>query len=182
MLTFSWGLNGVAAKLANAGFNPIFLTLARSAIGGVLVFLWCRYRGIRLFDRDGTLPAGLLAGFLFGAEFTLHFRRARIHDGRAQRADGQHHAVLGAGRRAFPARRAHVARQVRRASRWPSAASCWCFPTSSACPDPSAIIGDVLSICGGIFWAATTLVIKTIAARHGKCGKAAALPACASPP
>ena len=48
-LTFSWGLNGVAAKLANVGFNPIFLTLARSAIGGFLVFLWCRYRGISLF-------------------------------------------------------------------------------------------------------------------------------------
>ena len=41
-LTFSWGLNGVAAKLANTGYNPIFLTLARSAIGGVLVFVWCR--------------------------------------------------------------------------------------------------------------------------------------------
>ena len=45
LLTFSWGLNGVAAKLANVGFNPIFLTLARSALGGFLVFLWCRYRG-----------------------------------------------------------------------------------------------------------------------------------------
>ena len=73
VLTFSWGLNGVAAKLANAGFNPIFLTLARSAIGGLLVFLWCRYRGISLFAADGTLPAGLLAGFLFGCEFVLIF-------------------------------------------------------------------------------------------------------------
>ena len=72
-LTFSWGLNGVAAKLANVGFNPIFLTLARSAIGGLLVFLWCRYRGISLFASDGTLPAGLLAGILFGLEFVFIF-------------------------------------------------------------------------------------------------------------
>ena len=72
-LTFSWGLNGVAAKLANAGFNPIFLTLARSAIGGLLVFLWCRYRGVPLFRADGTLAAGLLAGLLFGLEFVSIF-------------------------------------------------------------------------------------------------------------
>src|SRR5690606_12368398 len=72
-LTFSWGLNGVAAKLSYAGFDPIFVSLARSAIGGLLVFAWCRYRGIRLFGQDGTLWAGLLAGFLFGAEFLLIF-------------------------------------------------------------------------------------------------------------
>ena len=72
-LTFSWGLNGVAAKLSNAGYNPVFLTLVRSAIGGLLVFLWCRWRGIPLFARDGTLRAGLLAGLLFGLEFLLIF-------------------------------------------------------------------------------------------------------------
>ncbi len=38
LLTFSWGLNGVAAKLANQGFNPVFLMLARSALAAVLVF------------------------------------------------------------------------------------------------------------------------------------------------
>ena len=28
----------------------------------MLVFLWCRWRGVRLFARDGTLWAGMLAG------------------------------------------------------------------------------------------------------------------------
>ena len=37
MLTFSWGLNGVAAKIGNTGYNPLFLSMARSAIGGALV-------------------------------------------------------------------------------------------------------------------------------------------------
>ena len=72
-LTFSWGLNGVAAKLSNTGFNPVFLTLARSAIGGLLVFLWCRYRGIRLFRRDGTLRRRPARRLLFGMEFVLIF-------------------------------------------------------------------------------------------------------------
>ena len=73
LLTFSWGLNGVAGKIANTGYNPIFLTVARSAIAAVLVFAWCRLRGIALFERDGTLWPGILAGLLFGGEFALIF-------------------------------------------------------------------------------------------------------------
>lgn len=68
-LTFSWGLNYVAAKLSYTGFDPVFLSIARSVIGGGLVFVWCRWRGIPLFKRDGTLWAGMLVGALFGLEF-----------------------------------------------------------------------------------------------------------------
>ncbi|MHA6685469.1 DMT family transporter [Mesorhizobium sp. A556] len=68
-LTFSWGLNYVAAKLSYTGFDPVFLSIARSVIGGGLVFVWCRWRGIVLFRRDGTLWAGVLVGALFGLEF-----------------------------------------------------------------------------------------------------------------
>jgi drug/metabolite transporter (DMT)-like permease len=73
MLTFSWGLNQVAIKVANTGYSPIFLTMARSAIAAVLVYGWCVWRGIRLFERDGTLWPGILAGVLFAIEFILIF-------------------------------------------------------------------------------------------------------------
>lgn len=73
VLTFSWGLNSVAAKITNTGFNPIFATCFRSALGAALVFGWCRYRRIRLFGRDGTMWPGVLAGALFGFEFALIF-------------------------------------------------------------------------------------------------------------
>lgn len=68
-LTFSWGLNYVAAKISYAGFDPVFLSIARSVIGGLLVLAWCRWRGIALFRRDGTLVAGIVAGGFFGIEF-----------------------------------------------------------------------------------------------------------------
>ena len=70
-LTLSWGLNGVAAKLSNTGYDPVFLAVVRSLIGGVLVYLWCALRRVRLFDRDGSLWLGLLVGALFGIEFLL---------------------------------------------------------------------------------------------------------------
>ncbi len=68
-LTLSWGLNYVAAKMSYTGFDPVFLSLARAVIGGLLVYGWCRWRGIVLFDRDGTLVAGAVVGVLFAVEF-----------------------------------------------------------------------------------------------------------------
>jgi len=68
-LTFSWGLNYVAAKISYVGYDPVFLSIARAVIGGLCVFAWCRWRGIALFTRDGTLPAGIAVGVLFGIEF-----------------------------------------------------------------------------------------------------------------
>jgi len=35
----------------------------------VLLLGWCRWRGIALWQRDGSLWAGLLASTLFAAEF-----------------------------------------------------------------------------------------------------------------
>jgi drug/metabolite transporter (DMT)-like permease len=37
----------------------------------LLVWLWCRWRGIPLFNRDGSLLPGLLAGSLFAGEFVF---------------------------------------------------------------------------------------------------------------
>ena len=73
LLTVSWGLNQVLIKVANEGYNPVLLSVGRSALAAVLVFCWCRWRGIRIFERDGTLVAGVLVGLLFGLEFVLIF-------------------------------------------------------------------------------------------------------------
>jgi len=73
LLTLSWGLNQVLIKVSNTGYNPVLMTVGRSALAAVLVFAWCRWRGIRVFERDGTLWAGLVVGLLFGLEFVLIF-------------------------------------------------------------------------------------------------------------
>jgi drug/metabolite transporter (DMT)-like permease len=112
-LTLSWGLNGVAAKLSNSGYSPVFLTLVRSALGGALVFAWCRWRGIRLFERDGTLWLGIVAGLLFTLEFLLIFVGLVL-----------------------------------------------VFSDELSQPGPDAIIGDVMSLCAGLAWAATYVLIK----------------------
>lgn len=71
--SFLWGLNQVAAKAALGEVSPLVQAAVRSLGGVVLVLLWARLRGIALFQRDGTLPGGLLAGALFAAEFACIF-------------------------------------------------------------------------------------------------------------
>ncbi|RUU51512.1 DMT family transporter, partial [Mesorhizobium sp. M2C.T.Ca.TU.009.01.2.1] len=56
-------------KVSYAGYDPVFVSVARSLIGGACVFAWCQLRGIRLFEADGTLTAGIVVGVLFGVEF-----------------------------------------------------------------------------------------------------------------
>jgi drug/metabolite transporter (DMT)-like permease len=68
-----WGVQQVAIKIANAGISPVWQAGLRSIGATALVFLWARLRGVRLFEADGTLGSGVLAGLLFAAEFALIF-------------------------------------------------------------------------------------------------------------
>ncbi|MEZ0300706.1 MAG: EamA family transporter, partial [Hyphomicrobiaceae bacterium] len=65
----SWGLNQVAIKIASAGIAPVLQAGLRSLLACALVFAWAAMRGVRLFERDGTLWAGIGAGVLFALEF-----------------------------------------------------------------------------------------------------------------
>jgi drug/metabolite transporter (DMT)-like permease len=66
-----WGINQSAIKIANAGISPTLQVGLRSICAGVLVFAWMGVRGLRLFERDGTLWPGLLAGLMFSVEFLV---------------------------------------------------------------------------------------------------------------
>jgi len=69
VLSAAWGFGHVAAKFAAEGLSLVFQSGLRSVVALGLVLLWCRWRGVSLWQRDGTLGAGLLAGFLFAVEF-----------------------------------------------------------------------------------------------------------------
>ncbi len=69
LLTLLWGLQQVAIKLALPGVSPAAQAAIRSLAASLLLLAWARWRGIPLFNRDGTLTAGLVAGLLFGTEF-----------------------------------------------------------------------------------------------------------------
>src|SRR3954454_14640534 len=73
MLCVSWGFNQIAVKLALPDIPPMMQALIRSA-GALPVMLMVGWlRGVKFFQRDGSLVPGLFAGLLFGIEFVLIF-------------------------------------------------------------------------------------------------------------
>jgi drug/metabolite transporter (DMT)-like permease len=64
-----WGLQQVLVKAIMSEVAPLFQASLRCIGACVLLLIWCRMRGVRLFERDGSLWPGLLAGGLFAAEF-----------------------------------------------------------------------------------------------------------------
>lgn len=159
-LTFSWGLNGVAAKITNTGFNPIFATCFRSALGALLVFAWCRWRGIALFGRDGSLWPGILAGALFGIEFALIFfgldftsvaRSVLLVNTMPFWVLVGAHFLLGERMTLMKLAGLVLA----------FLGVVVVFSDELSLIGPHSLIGDVMSLGAGALWGATTLVIKS---------------------
>ena len=64
-----WSFQQVLVKATIPELAPVFQAALRFAGATLLLLLWCRWRGVKLFERDGTLLPGLLAGGLFAMEF-----------------------------------------------------------------------------------------------------------------
>jgi drug/metabolite transporter (DMT)-like permease len=159
-LTFAWGLNGVAAKISNQGFDPVFVTIVRSAIGAACVFAWCQWRGLSLFDRDGTLKGGLAAGALFGIEFALIFTGldyTTVARGALMVNTMPFWVLIGA--HFLLGERMSLVKVAGTLLAFGGVALV--FSDKLSLPGPEAIIGDLMSLAAGVCWAATIIVIKT---------------------
>ncbi|HVR55146.1 MAG TPA: DMT family transporter [Pseudorhodoferax sp.] len=64
-----WGAQQVLVKATIVHMPPVQQGALRFVAATLLLMGWCRWRGIALFARDGSLVAGLLAGLLFFGEF-----------------------------------------------------------------------------------------------------------------
>jgi drug/metabolite transporter (DMT)-like permease len=160
-LSAIWGLGQVAVKVVNMGLQPAFQAGLRSVLGCLLVLLWCRFRRISVFDRDGTLIPGIIVGLLFGAEFILIYvgfdftsvSRGIIFIFFAP-------LVVAVGAHYFiPGERLTALRVVGLAAAFLGVVTA--FSDQLSLPSPQAVIGDVLCLIAAVLWGATTLVIKT---------------------
>jgi drug/metabolite transporter (DMT)-like permease len=158
-LTLSWGLNYVAAKISYAGYDPVFVSIARSLIGGACVLAWCWLRGIRLFERDGTLTAGIVVGVLFGVEFlclyigleyTTVARNTLLVNSMPFWVLIGGHFLLG--------ERIDVRKLGGLVLAFCGLVSV--FSDGIAAGNDTTLTGDLLSLGSGILWAATSIVIK----------------------
>ncbi|TIV67441.1 MAG: DMT family transporter [Mesorhizobium sp.] len=158
-LTFSWGLNYVAAKVSYAGYDPVFVSIARSLIGGACVLGWCWWRGIKLVEADGSLGAGIVVGVLFGVEFlclyigleyTTVARNTLLVNTMPFWVLIGGHFLLGE----------HI-----NARKLSGLVLAFCglvavFSDGIVAGSDATLTGDLLSLGSGILWAATSIVIK----------------------
>ena len=161
-----WGLNQIAMKIAVIGISPIFLAGLRSIGAGVLVAAWMAWRGLPLWPRDGTWPAGVFVGLLFAAEFIFLYAGMELtaasrgvvllHIAPFSVAIGSHFFVPG--------------ESLTRAKVFGLAAAfagiVLAFSDKLAAPERSQILGDLFCLIGGIFWGATTVAIKATSLRR----------------
>jgi drug/metabolite transporter (DMT)-like permease len=162
MLCLSWGFNQIAVKLALPDIPPMLQATIRSSGALVVLFLIARLRGVKMFERDGTLRPGLLAGVIFGVEFVLIYRGLLLTS--ASRA-----VVFLYTAPFFVAFGSYLFLGERlRASQWGGLALCFAgvalaIGVPQANVDANVLLGDLLIVGGGALWAATTLLVKATA-------------------
>lgn len=164
--TMLWGLQQVAIKLALPAVAPLTQAALRSLLATVLLLGWARWRGIWLFDRDGTLAAGVLAGVLFGAEFCFiytglaHTTASRlvvfVYLAPILTALGL--ALFVPGERLAPLQWAGVLLAF--------AGLAAAFADGFAAPGRSTLLGDTFGVLAAVLWAATTVLIRGSALAH----------------
>lgn len=158
-LTFSWGLNGVAAKISNTGYDPIFLTVARSAIALVFIYLWCHLRSIPLFRRDHTLWPGIAIGALFGAEFVCMFVGLEYSSvGRVSLLFNTMPFIVLVGAYFFLGEKMDALKFAGLVLAFGGVALI--FSDRLSVVGDKAWIGDILALVAATLWAAITLLIK----------------------
>src|SRR3981081_1795832 len=145
------------------------LTRSVGALPVLLIIGWAR--GVRLFERDGTLWPGLSAGIIFGIEFVLIYRGLLLTS--ASRA-----AVFLYTAPFFVALGSYLFLGERlRASQWGGLALSFTgVALAIGVPQPNVdanvLWGDLMIVGGGALWAATTLIAKGTALRHAAPEKA----------
>jgi drug/metabolite transporter (DMT)-like permease len=162
VLCLSWGFNQVAVKLALPDIPPMLQAMIRSAGALIVLFLIARIRGVKMFERDGTLRAGLLAGVIFGFEFLLIYRGLLLTS--ASRAVVFLYTApffVAFGSFLFLGERL-------RASQWGGLALCFAgvalaIGIPQADVDANVLLGDLMVVGGGALWGASTLVVKATA-------------------
>jgi drug/metabolite transporter (DMT)-like permease len=159
MLCLSWGFNQIAVKLALPDIPPFLQATIRSAVALPVLLIIGSLRGVKFFERDGTLSAGLFAGVLFGAEFVLIFRGLLLTS--ASRAvvflyTAPFFVALGSFQ---------VLGERLSGVQWGGLALSFlgvalAIGVPQADIDANVLLGDLMIVGGGAMWAATTLVAK----------------------
>lgn len=157
-----WGFQQILIKTIVDEVPPLWQAAMRFVVATLLLWAWCVARGVKLFARDGTLRAGLLAGALFAGEFTCIYLGLR--DTAASRLTvflyTSPFVVAVLLPRIVPAEKLRPVQWVGLVIAF--AAVAWAFSEgfTGGQSTPQQLRGDALALAAGTLWGLTTLVIR----------------------
>src|SRR3954454_12943936 len=159
MLCLSWGFNQIAVKLVLPDVPPMLQVLSRSAGALPLLLAIGWLRGVRFFERDGTLWAGVANGIIFSVEFILIYQ-GLLYTSASRAVVFLYIApfFVALGSYVFLGERLRAAQWTGLGLSFAGVALAIGVPQPNV--DASVLLGDFLIVCGGALWAATTLVVK----------------------
>jgi len=160
LLCFLWGFTHVFSKLAAPDISLVMQGGLRSVFAVVLLWGWALWQRIPLFERDGTLGAGLVAGLLFAGEFLFIFA-GLAHTGASRMvvfvylapcltALGLHWLV--------PSERLDRTQWL---GIWLAFVGVALAFLDGFSAGRSSLLGDAFGVIAALLWAATTVVIRT---------------------
>lgn len=160
LLCALWGVQQVAIKVTAESIPPLLQAGLRSIGAALLVWAWMRWRGIALFERDGSLWPGLLAGSLFAAEFALLYVGLQ-HTAASRGVLFLYTApfLVAAGAHGLlPGERLQASQALGFAAAFSGVVLAFAGALASA--GGVTLLGDGLCLLAAAMWAATTLLIK----------------------
>jgi drug/metabolite transporter (DMT)-like permease len=156
-----WGFQQILIKTTVAEVPPLWQASIRFAGAAALLWLWCMVRGVKLFERDGSLKAGLLAGALFAGEFTFIYLGLR--DTTASRLTvflyTSPFIVALLLPRFVPAEKLRPVQWVGLVIAFAAVAVAFSEGFTGTAT-PRQLRGDAMALAAGVLWGLTTLVIR----------------------
>ncbi|VTU15458.1 putative DMT superfamily transporter inner membrane protein [Variovorax sp. PBL-H6] len=156
-----WGLQQILIKTTVTEVPPLWQASIRMAGAILLLWSWCLWRRVPLFERDGTLRGGLLAGLLFAGEFVC------IYLGLQHTTASRLTVFLYTSPFVVALLLPRFAPTERlRGVQWLGLAIAFtgvvaAFSESFGHSSSGQLLGDALALGGGVLWGLTTLAIRT---------------------
>jgi drug/metabolite transporter (DMT)-like permease len=158
-----WALGQIAIKSVSDQISPLFHAGIRSLGATCVLLLWMNWRGIKVWQNDGTLGLGVLVGVLFGLEFLFLFQGFMLTTaarGTLMLYTSSFFVAIGS-HFFIPNQRLSLRRVL--------GLVCAFFGVALAFSDKlllgasgmtDTIRGDALCLIAAVFWGATTVIIK----------------------
>ena len=172
-LCLLWGLGQIAIKVGNTGISPLLQAGLRSALAAVLVAAWIAFRRSGLSMRSTSRWPILAIGILFALEFVCLYQGLTMTTasrGTLLLYTAPFVVALGGHlllddrldrRQWLGLLLAFAGLAVMMASR-PAVTGASAIPIPPVTP---TLAGDLMCLAGGVFWGATTLVIRATSLR-----------------